>query len=90
MSGITIGNGAVIGARAIVTKDVPAYHQCFGAPMKINFHPEIDSLHALMEELQWWDWDDEKIRENAHLLLGGFAGKMALANKYLGKNFKLD
>lgn len=69
MSGVTIGSGAVIGANTIVTKDVEPYTVVVGAPMKVvrkRFtHFQIESLLSL----KWWDWDDDKITKNAHLLM---------------------
>lgn len=68
MSGVTIGHGAVIGMRAIVSKDVPPYAIVVGAPQKIlrmRFDP--DRIKLLLK-IAWWDWDIEKIKENAHLL----------------------
>lgn len=65
MPGITIGDGAVVAARAVVCKDVPPYAMVGGNPAKIIKYrfsqPEIDMLL----ELKWWDWSDETI--NAHM-----------------------
>lgn len=60
-----IGNGAVIGAGAIVTKDVPPYAIVAGNPAKVlkyRFDPEtIEKLEAI----QWWDWDLDFIKAHA-------------------------
>ncbi|MCR5350110.1 MAG: CatB-related O-acetyltransferase [Acholeplasmatales bacterium] len=64
LSGVTIGDGAVIAARSVVTKDVPPYAIVGGVPAKViryRFTPEqIEKL----EKIAWWNWDDEKVSKN--------------------------
>jgi acetyltransferase-like isoleucine patch superfamily enzyme len=68
MSGITIGDGAVIAARSVVTKNVLPYQIVGGVPAKnIRFRFAELEIKMLLE-LRWWDWSDEKVIENAHLL----------------------
>lgn len=71
LSGVTIGDGAIIGARALVTKDVPPYTIVGGIPTKPirkRFSPStIDSLL----KLKWWDWPKEKIAENISAIQSG-------------------
>ena len=62
-SGIHIGNGAVIGAGSIVTKDVPAYEIWAGNPAK-RIRERFDSQTAKkIEASVWWDWSKEKLCE---------------------------
>jgi acetyltransferase-like isoleucine patch superfamily enzyme len=68
MSGVKIGDGAVIGARALVTKDVEPYSVVVGNPgrqVKYRFEPEII---AKLLEIQWWNWPIEKINRNLKIL----------------------
>lgn len=63
MAGVTIGDGAIIGTRAVVTKDVAPYSIVGGVPareIRKRFAPEIVER---LRELKWWDWPEEKIRK---------------------------
>ncbi|MEW5726856.1 MAG: DapH/DapD/GlmU-related protein, partial [Pseudomonadota bacterium] len=63
LDGVTIGDGAVVAAGAVVTREVPPYAIVGGNPAKViryRFPPEI------VEELQriaWWDWPDRRIKD---------------------------
>ena len=67
LSGIHIGNGAVIGAGAVVTHDVPDYAIVAGSPAKIIRYRFNDSQIEKLLQIKWWEWTDERIRENYHL-----------------------
>lgn len=69
LSGITIGNGAVIAAGSMVTRDVEPYEVVGGNParhIKTRFAPEI--VEDLLN-IAWWDWDEARIQEAWPLLL---------------------
>lgn len=69
LSGVTIGDGAVIGARAVVTKDVPPYAIVAGNPAKIiRYRFDEETIRKLLE-ISWWDWPDEKIASAMDSLL---------------------
>lgn len=70
LPGITIGNGAIIGARAVVTKDIPAYTIVGGIPAKqIRKRFDDDTIRQL-EEIKWWDWPIQLTTKNLNIILG--------------------
>ncbi len=69
MSGVTIGDGAVIGARSIVTKDIPPYTIVVGSPAKMTRKRFTDEQINRLIDIKWWNWNEQKIIDNAHLLM---------------------
>ncbi len=68
MPGVHIGDGAIIAANSVVTKDVPAYHIAGGNPCRIIRKRFDDELIARLLELRWWDWPAETIFANLEAL----------------------
>ena len=68
MAGVTIGDGAIIASRSVVTKDVAPYAIVGGNPAKeIKKRFPEEQIEKLLK-LKWWDWDIEKITRNVQNL----------------------
>jgi virginiamycin A acetyltransferase len=70
MPGVKIGNGAIVAAKSVVVKDVPAYTIVGGNPAKPIKQRFSDEDIALLQDIAWWDWNLEKITRNLHLIMG--------------------
>ena len=61
MLGVNIGHGAVVGARAVVTKDVPPYGIVVGNPARLVKYRFSEEVIERLLKLSWWEWESERI-----------------------------
>lgn len=80
MSGVTIGDGAVVGTGAVVTGDIEPYTVVAGNPARIIKKRFSDEDIAKLLEVRWWDWPEEKIRRNVHILCSGDVDALVAAS----------
>lgn len=87
MPGVTIGNGAVIGTRALVTRNVEPYAIVGGNPAKMIRKRFDDADIVLLLEMAWWDWSDAQLSQVMPILT---SGDIAALHHYWQKNIMTD
>jgi acetyltransferase-like isoleucine patch superfamily enzyme len=83
LSGVTIGDGAIVGARSVVAKDVAPYSIVAGNPARLIRKRFDEKTIKKLLEIKWWNWDLEKIKTNLPLLLSDNVDKF-LEENYSG------
>ncbi|MBN1914763.1 MAG: CatB-related O-acetyltransferase [Parachlamydiales bacterium] len=76
MPAVTIGDGAIVGTRSVVTKDVPPYCVVGGNPARIIRKRFDDRTIEELLRIKWWDWPIEKITRNIPAIVGANLEKL--------------
>ncbi|WP_052502501.1 hypothetical protein [Halarcobacter anaerophilus] len=63
MPSVKMGNGAIIGSNAVVTKDVPPFAIVAGVSAKILKYRFTKDIIKRIEEISWWDWSHEELHK---------------------------
>lgn len=64
MSGVTVGDGAILAAGSVVTRDVEPFSIVAGSPARLVRHRFHENVRRQMAQIAWWTWDMERIKRN--------------------------
>jgi serine acetyltransferase len=75
MSGVKVGNGAVVGSSSVVTKDVPSFAIVVGNPARVIKYRFTEDQISCLLKIAWWDWEEDRIKNTAMDLWSGDINK---------------
>lgn len=84
LGGVTISDGAVVGAGSVVTRDIGPYEIWAGNPAKFIRKRFSDEIIEKMLEIRWWDWDDTKLYKKGGLFID--INQFLLINNHCERN----
>lgn len=87
MAGVTIGDGAIIGTRALVTKDVAPYTIVGGIPAKPIRKRFSEQIISSLLEIKWWNWPEDRIARNINAITHGLPPDLVSAGDFAGTDF---
>jgi virginiamycin A acetyltransferase len=70
MPGVTIGHGAIVAARSVVTGDVPPYAIVGGNPARVLKSRYDEATVARLLRIAWWDWDAARVTRHLEQIVG--------------------
>jgi chloramphenicol O-acetyltransferase type B len=76
MAGVTIGSGAVVAARAVVTKDIPPYAVVGGNPAEIIKYRFNEKTIKKLLKLKWWNWSEKEIKKAMPLICAEYTQEL--------------
>lgn len=79
LAGITVGHGAVIGAKSVVTSDVPAYAIVAGNPARVLRYRHPPATIDRLLQLAWWDWPIDHLTRHVQRIAAGDIEALAAA-----------
>lgn len=81
MPAVSIGDGAIIASRSVVTKDVPPYSIVAGNPAKIIRKRFDEKTISQLLDIKWWDWTIDKISKNIEIIVAADIDALSYLNK---------